>query len=308
MAPLDTASPALPPELERAIFEICATVSWSLIPKFMLVAWRVKTWLEPLLYRTIVVGSQLDPFSEKYDGPVFPIACDALMSLINSKDPTFFRDSVCHLYLAHHIAEEEAIILSACSGIEDLWLAAQTSVIVPQFKLSLKRLHCTLETMFGSSDVDFTNQFFFSITHLEIFNVPDNVDVEVWSALTRLPHLTHLAFNDDDYIPMCAALLPSWESLRVLVILLSANQNTNIGSVLLHQYGATGLAQDPRFVVIVCSAYLEDWIKGAHIGCDYWSQAEDFIAKRKSGEVDALQCYVRDGDGENDADSEEEGI
>jgi hypothetical protein len=40
-----TVPPALPIELECTIFEIAA-VSWPrLVPKFMLVAWRVKTWL-----------------------------------------------------------------------------------------------------------------------------------------------------------------------------------------------------------------------------------------------------------------------
>ncbi|KAJ7826702.1 hypothetical protein B0H14DRAFT_2816723 [Mycena olivaceomarginata] len=56
-----SASPMLPLELEREIFEIYA-LSWpKLIPKLMLVAKCVKEWVEPLLYRIISID-------------VFPIA------------------------------------------------------------------------------------------------------------------------------------------------------------------------------------------------------------------------------------------
>jgi hypothetical protein len=39
-----TPVPVLPIELERQIFEICASSRPVLIPKLMLVAWRVKQW------------------------------------------------------------------------------------------------------------------------------------------------------------------------------------------------------------------------------------------------------------------------
>ncbi|KAJ6574558.1 hypothetical protein B0H19DRAFT_1254249 [Mycena capillaripes] len=52
-------SPPLPPELERKIFEICTYAQPVSIPNLMLVAARVKEWLEPLLYVTIVVEGDL---------------------------------------------------------------------------------------------------------------------------------------------------------------------------------------------------------------------------------------------------------
>ncbi|KAJ7870994.1 hypothetical protein B0H14DRAFT_2725200, partial [Mycena olivaceomarginata] len=106
-----------------------------------------------------------------------------------------------------------------------------------------------------------------------------NFDLEVWSGLRRLPHLTHLVFNS--YLQMCLALLPAWESLRALVIL----PERNTGEPLLELNNVPELAQDVRFLIIVCSNYREDWVKGATLDRDYWSRAEDFMVKRKSREI-----------------------
>ncbi|KAJ6452047.1 hypothetical protein C8R45DRAFT_1041252 [Mycena sanguinolenta] len=157
----DAVSPPLPPELERSIFE-AAALSWPrCIPRLMLVAWRVKSWVQPLLYRTIAVHpndsgsnseSSLDLSLAAALMYPFVLPAETLLSLINFRQPWFFRDSVRNLLLAHDIAAEEASILAACSGIENLLLSAQTSLVVLQshFDRPLKRLHGTLEGIFGS--------------------------------------------------------------------------------------------------------------------------------------------------------------
>ncbi|KAJ7808792.1 hypothetical protein B0H14DRAFT_3761001 [Mycena olivaceomarginata] len=262
--------PPLPTELERAIFEVAA-VSWPRsIPKFMLVTWRVKKWLvhfwaslEPLLYRTLVVADDRDRDRGR-DSRLPSIAPDTLRSLIHSKSPTFFRDSVRHLNLIEPEAEDVSI-LTACSAIENLWLGAHPSINILEINLPLKRLHCALYSLFRDASIDFTHCFFTSITHLEIVNVAQNIELEVWCALTRLPHLTHLAFNSYSYLEMCLTILLTWENLRAL---------------------------EPRLVVIACSDFREDWVRGATLGRDYWSQAEDFIAKRRSRKIDPLEYYI----------------
>ncbi|KAJ7266460.1 hypothetical protein B0H12DRAFT_161387 [Mycena haematopus] len=294
MALVDASPPALPVELERAIFEIAAISRPRAIPKFMLVALRVKIWVEPLLYRTLLLDSPRLSLGDK-NSPV-RIECGHLISLIHSKPSNFFRDSVRNLCLAHDLAEQETIVLSTCSTIENLWLSRQTTVKMIDFNLPLKQLHCTVEGMFPSSQVDFTHRIFSSITHLEIFDGPKSIDTEVWSALTRIPHLTHLAFNDPRFLPLCLALLPTWESLRALLLVLDTEMD-----IALDNYDATDLAQDRRFVVSVCVNYLRDWIKGIQTGCDYWSRAEDFIAKRKSGEIDPLIYCISSSEDDEDA-------
>ncbi|KAJ7256890.1 hypothetical protein C8J57DRAFT_1343247 [Mycena rebaudengoi] len=51
--------PSFPPELEREIFEIAATEHPETIPTLVLVAHRVLHWIEPLLYRTLLLTRNL---------------------------------------------------------------------------------------------------------------------------------------------------------------------------------------------------------------------------------------------------------
>ncbi|KAJ6482302.1 hypothetical protein C8R47DRAFT_581343 [Mycena vitilis] len=217
--------PALPSDSERLIFEVAALLWPPSIPNFMLVAWRVKTWVEPILYRTVVV------FDDGTDRPS-PLAIEtsALRSLIRTKPPSFFGNLVRALHFdARSLNKtDEADILSACSNIENLYLAAQSwQTMVSTMGMPLKRLHCTLHALFGTGAIDFTRRIFASLTHLEI---PTNswmsqkrIDPEEWSGLASVPYLTHLAFMDDNWLPVshCAmwlTLLRKRASLRVLVI------------------------------------------------------------------------------------------
>jgi hypothetical protein len=147
---------------------------------------------------------------------------------------------------------------------------------------STKEATLLLILIIPDASIDFTHRFFTSITHLEIVNVAQNIKVEVWSALTRLPHLTHLAFNSYRYLEMCLAILLTWENLRALVILSLFDS----GEKSLEQHNVPELAQEPRLVVIACSNFCDDWARGATLGRDYWAQAEDFIVKRRSRKID----------------------
>ncbi|KAJ7670082.1 hypothetical protein DFH06DRAFT_1293976 [Mycena polygramma] len=281
-----TLMPALPSDLEYLIFEVAALLWPRSIPKFMLVAWRVKIWLEPLLYRTIIVLDEPSELEECNKVGTHPLAIESsvFVSVLRTKPPSFFGNSVRQLHLGTTCLDktDEADVLSACSNVENLWLAARSQVTVAALNMPLKRIHCTLDALFGNGAIDFTHRMFASIAHLEIFNAPAAIDVEVWSALASVPHLTHLAFNDDDYLPMCLILLRTWTSLRVLAFLLSRVDLAK----------APKLVEDRRFVVMPCEEFLADWIMGAYTGNDYWSRAEDFVAKRKSGEIDPLKYYI----------------
>ncbi|KAJ7670037.1 hypothetical protein DFH06DRAFT_160034 [Mycena polygramma] len=300
-------APGLPADLERLIFEV-ATLSWPRsIPRFMLVAWRVKTWVEPLLYRIIVVDDSRPDLRDKSNTGAHHLAIESsvLLSLIHTKGPSFFRDHVRHFLLVSNMSENESDLLSACSDVEDLWWSHRSGGTLAQISdRRLKRLHCGLYTLFDPQPVHFTHKLFASITHLEIFDIPEDVEIDedVWAALTRLPHLTHLAFNDENYVPLCLSLLTMWPSLQVLAILLY--QEADKGPVLLKGWGAMELAEDLRLVTMISDDPLEDWFMGAYTGVDYWSRAEDFIAKRKSGEINHLEYFV-DGENATETDGEE---
>ncbi|KAJ7121829.1 hypothetical protein C8R43DRAFT_1136349 [Mycena crocata] len=53
--------PVLPVELEREIFEIAAHSRPRSVPTLVLVASRVKVWVEPFLYRTIFLDAYTQP-------------------------------------------------------------------------------------------------------------------------------------------------------------------------------------------------------------------------------------------------------
>ncbi|KAJ7670012.1 hypothetical protein DFH06DRAFT_1468718 [Mycena polygramma] len=273
-------TPTLPADLERRIFEV-ASLAWPRsITRFLLVAWRVKIWVEPLLYRIVIVHDARAYLRDKSKDGAHPFAIESsvLLSLIRAKGPPFFKNAVRHLLLGSHNLDEadEAYVLSACSNVENLWLSTQSYATLSQMDMPFKRLHCRLNTLFEPQPIDFTHQLFASMTHLEVFDLSARLVVDVWAALTHLPHLTHLAFNDDHYLPVCSALLRTWTSLQVLALMLYNRAQMDT------ERWKDWDVVDVRFVAMVCDEAVEDWIAGAHTGADYWSRAEDSIAKRKS--------------------------
>ncbi|KAJ7883939.1 hypothetical protein B0H14DRAFT_3857247 [Mycena olivaceomarginata] len=108
-----------------------------------------------------------------------------------------------------------------------------------------------------------------------------------WSCLSLLPRLTHLAFVDWAFLGTCPELLRSCKSLSALILLEAVNNGY------LHpDIHDAGLEREQRFVVMQAPDYphiLRNWQIGAHNGADFWMRADDFIRKRRSGEIDALQ-------------------
>ncbi|KAJ7131418.1 hypothetical protein C8R44DRAFT_774807 [Mycena epipterygia] len=296
--PIATLSPPLLPlELEREIFGLAAHF-WPLsIPTLILVAWRVKEWVEPLLYRTIAFH---DGDSDGLKGrPTIREDGKAFVAILKSKPASFFRDAVRHVLLASKTPPDVAeSVLSVCSGIENLWiLIYEDDIHGPLLPLlghfPLKQLYCDLQNVFGSAPIDFTHNLFSQITHLELLGIPDS-DPQFWSGIALIPHLTHLAFNDLGFLHMGPTLLCTCSSLQLL-ILLSLFKWHGFDDRIAHHPQIEELAQDGRFVLTICSRYFEDWQMGAHTGIDYWSRAEDFVVKRRSGQIDRLQ-YELPGD------------
>ncbi|KAJ7088105.1 hypothetical protein C8R44DRAFT_819473 [Mycena epipterygia] len=266
--------PAFPPELERQIFEIAALLRPVGIPKLMLVAWRVKEWVEPLLYRIIVL---------ELPGrlPLLPAITGNLLSSAMEAKPSFFGRAVRHLMLAGVDAPTLEYVLSICSGVDNLWvnddLTQTISVMEP---LRLKHLYA--QTLPILRTLTPLHPFFSQITHLELMDIPKGRNLEPWLELSLIPHLTHLSFDVEVFLPLCGELLETCKFLAVLVFLGPARDPSPI----------TELSHDFRFVVMRCEYYHLDWQMGAHAGIDYWSCAESFIAKRRSGEIDALQYEI----------------
>ncbi|KAJ7438560.1 hypothetical protein B0H11DRAFT_1633415, partial [Mycena galericulata] len=190
--------PILPVELEKEIFEIAAYSRPLCIPKLMLVAWRVKIWVEPLLYCIVVLLGDLELLCLDAMGG-YPYEDDVDFSRIRSTPASVFKNSVRHVCLHQVSYQVAAFILSASSSLEDLWIildAANASLLPIIGPLPLKRLYCRLEDLFTpNTQIDFTHPLFSHLTHLELFAGSNVVLPELWSGLSLLPYLTHLSFN-----------------------------------------------------------------------------------------------------------------
>ncbi|KAF7324574.1 hypothetical protein MKEN_00498700 [Mycena kentingensis (nom. inval.)] len=262
--------PILPPELEREIFELCALSRPVLVPKLILVAWRVKQWIEPLLYRTIILSQ-----TKSLDGyPRF--TPDVLLPALKTK-PRLFRDSVRHILL--HAVSESVIqaVLSVCTRVENLWAPLASDVLVSLATPDSSRIIATrplkhLYTNFMPllPRLGSTHPLFAQLTHLEVIGIPPRRELGAWAdAIARLPQLTHLAFNEDALMPICASLLGVCR-LQVLVSLIG--DTTRVG----HD---DPRVDDARFVVLF-SPWFEDWQMGVHVGKDYWTRAESIVVER----------------------------
>ncbi|KAF8211007.1 hypothetical protein K438DRAFT_1959209 [Mycena galopus ATCC 62051] len=276
--------PAFPPELEREVFEICAVSRPVTIPKLMLVARRVKEWVEPLLYRIICLGRRPPTGFPEY-------LIENIMLAIRAKPPGFFEAAVrCLMVDDFQDPDEIDQILDVCTGVQRLFIYdAPDSWLDRIVSFPLERLHLNYcDSLQFMRVLAPEHTLCRRLTHLEITGGMDDTHA-VCDALIALPHLSHLAFSDRPFVHSCPQLLESCKRLRALVC-----QALDAEEIQMHR---AVLERDVRFVQF--SWYFRrrngrtvDWHIGAQGGVDSWTQIECFIAKRRSREIDPLQYQI----------------
>ncbi|KAJ7620364.1 hypothetical protein FB45DRAFT_150193 [Roridomyces roridus] len=271
--------PIFPPEIERHIFEICALGRPVVVPRLILVAWRVKQWIEPLLYRTIVLGPEHSP-TDGY--PTF--TPEALLSAIHTKPPGFIATAVRNLGIYDSTTAGYEEILAACTGVTNLRILSFDTAFSAHIPSTLTELYV----------YDFPHQsahsLFSQLTHLDVmgYSVPE-LDLDTFcSSVALLPSVTHVSFSDPFYAPILHRLLRACPKIEVLFY--CDGEEDPLPE-------KESLAEDPRFVVICFSDLTTwdwdaDWHLGVHCGRDYWYRAERFIQKRRRGEVDRRQSAM----------------
>ncbi|KAJ7900550.1 hypothetical protein B0H14DRAFT_3852369 [Mycena olivaceomarginata] len=282
--------PILPVELEKEIFQMAAYSRPLSIPCLMLVARRVKIWVEPLLFQVVVL-SRHQCLDKTFIPYTYPIADDDDFSSIQSQPTSVLRDSVRHLLLLRVPKTVAEFIVSASSTVEDLWISTAEPIafLLPFIGiLPLKRLYCDLKELFAhKAQIDFGHPLFSRLTHLELF---DQKATDSYFDLALIPYLTHLAFNVPGLLHMSLTLLKTCKSLRVLVLV--TLMPGHLSEMIVKREVLWQLSEDPRFVRMFCLEFVDDWKTGALTGSDYWSRAEDFIMQRRSGEIDRLQYEI----------------
>ncbi|KAJ7239152.1 hypothetical protein C8J57DRAFT_1373088 [Mycena rebaudengoi] len=254
-------APLFPLELERHIFELAAFSHCGMIPTLLRVARRVLVWIEPLLYR--VVRVKVSPVgTTRHAGTTY-----VTRQTFRSKPPSVFQKAIRH------------VVLDAVSGWppQDLGEIIGLAALIPSThpwllpalgQIQARRLYIFLEHLFRDLTIDLTHPMFASVTHFDVFDNVGASDDPIHSQFSLLPSLTHLCLNDD---------IPSHVLQTVLADSIARNPPV----------------ADRRFVVVIWEDYWADWERGARDGKDFWARADDFMAQKLNGEIEA-SCYWLD--------------
>ncbi|KAJ7465391.1 hypothetical protein B0H11DRAFT_2197794 [Mycena galericulata] len=294
IASLPETDPRLPPELEQAIFEISALSRPIAIPNLMLVAQRVKIWVEPILYRIVFLsdGSSTPP---SHGFPAFNFR--TFLKAIGRKPPGFFKYAVRYLFLDDPPSCEEVkildLILTACTGITSLfaWTALDGHLSALNALDSLHHLTVNIVDLFGPDPTGcFAQPLFYNITHLELLDFPHEHLPDAAASLSLIPHLMHFAFGDAILCGGLCDVLHSCAHLACIVLLLVDPMDSG------DMEAAGPSLEDILFVVIYQLDFKVDWLHRASGGRNYWALADAFLEARRTGKVDRSHYYIQDDD------------
>ncbi|KAJ7628226.1 hypothetical protein DFH06DRAFT_1226555 [Mycena polygramma] len=277
----------LPPELEQLIFEIAALSRPVTIPRLMLVAQRVRAWVEPLLYRVICVSDT--PPIEGF--PRFTM--DILENALKQKPASFFAGAVRRVFVGFTgdlfnpgFFPQIRSFLGACTGITSLYMA---DLYLPPYRMleyvapmPLRRLAVKPTALFDDSFY-FKDPAFRRLTHLHlIWNLRffAGGDPEQWKKLASLPHLTHFAFESSNTRALIYPALQACPRLECCILLRPPGADMD-PAVWLPESG------DVRFVAATAPDAQVDWQRGAVGPDDMWTRAEAVIAERRAAIVAA---------------------
>ncbi|KAK7040064.1 hypothetical protein R3P38DRAFT_2902991 [Favolaschia claudopus] len=280
--------PRLPPELERQIFEQAALSCFQRIPTLMLSAWRVKLWLEPILYRVVIDPDLVDDEEAHVEYPYMPdhTLLQKLSIFPSSNVGLFVR----HLLwdLGAQNVDDLLVALSFCVHVVDLFiLGGPYLVLLPAINRlqNVSHLAIHVQSLYASGgSIDFASPLFNRLTHLELLGCDSNDFLDALVGLGAVPNLTHISFN----VVLDAAAVH--EQIR---------RHTNLQCIVFFEVGQAQhlpLSADDRFVAVRQTRYITDWLRGATTGEDYWWLVERFIEAKRAGKVERSQYMIADDD------------
>jgi hypothetical protein len=138
---------------------------------------------------------------------------------------------------------------------------------------------------------DFTEPLFSRVTHLTLLRSSDIYAErwDQWSCLAALSALTHLCLTANLSSLIVPQLLAECPRLRAVV-------TTWLGRtpprVLLNAFSDMVTAPDARVVVTNVPYFYEGWEKGAWSGDDLWARVDDFIARKRRGEIEGMFFFL----------------
>ncbi|TFK72865.1 hypothetical protein BDN72DRAFT_957041 [Pluteus cervinus] len=268
----DAHRPKFPADIERLIFEQAARDHRPNLTALMLVARRVKPWLEPILY-SIVVRRNVRNGRKGYSPPTKNLSKYAhhvrsFLVYFHLDEATLLR----HLTLCKNLTIKTRANRKLSTTTYQIGLVSGSrGVLLALSQLPLRQLGIHLgalpEFTDGSIAVNFLAPPFRNLTHLEIMDVSST-----WERLDGfrdLPNLRYLsvAIIDLDLIKRILDQDQS-EGIRVLVFL-----------------GASRCRSTYDRIVCRCDELevtVDDWIAGVESKKCFWDIAEEMVMERRA--------------------------
>ncbi|KAF8903847.1 hypothetical protein CPB85DRAFT_1009742 [Mucidula mucida] len=254
----------LPMELEREIFEAAARMEPGRARHLILVARRVKTWIQPLIYELVSLGSQ---------------DVDLFMRTMGSIPSSFFAANVKKLCLT--ISVEPLVgtqILSTCTGLDSLalWVdfwSSDSHISVPPLLayLPLRNLSVPLKCFHElSSDVLCRSTLLQNLVRLDLIHW-DGDEFAALPDLSSTPNLTELGVIVHFHITKSYLLSLSSQcpTLRVMSVLV--DEGLGIEHV---------PTEDPRIVFLPYPNMVPDWEASVRGFESTWTAARQVVAER----------------------------
>ncbi|KAF9017853.1 hypothetical protein BDZ89DRAFT_1140407 [Hymenopellis radicata] len=253
---------SLPAELERDIFETCVRNDVTTAPALMLVAKRVRIWVEPMLYESITIGR-------------LTVDDALLMRTFTSKPVAFFASAVKNLCMTRRVPNDAArYVLEACSSVQRLacWVDRLENhglgeLIIPL--AALRELSCGMSLFRVVAARSLECSWVFRLTHLELIMF----DIE-FVQLSIFPQLTHFSLLVGYFEAVVGDLITFISATCSFISVISVQFEEAD-----HPELAFPWSTDPRVVLSLRdrSEPTRAWTKG-----DRWTTVERVIEERKA--------------------------
>ncbi|KAJ6457400.1 hypothetical protein C8R47DRAFT_171047 [Mycena vitilis] len=294
--------PKFPTELEEVIFNLAALLHPSSMTALLLVAQRVRTWIQPLLYSVVC----RHPFA-------------SIERLLASQPKSFLRDNVRYIRFPGSCAPHFlGKLLSICSASVDVvlpMLGMPADILTLLQPLPLQRLIIWWMSAFpikAKRQMIVSCRSFTHLTHLEIRDWREHDEgFGGWEGIALIPNLTHLCFHElHTMIFIIMMCLHHNKSLQVLVVSCSTPSHMEFMKEPLDNSWGTAahdprfllainqppVTDDPRFLLLLVPDYFHDmgWEARLRGGEDFWDVADRHVRKRRSGATNDYFATLED--------------